>query len=211
MAICGRCGAWTEPPALERDATGALTLICPRCRHRESFAQRPLWWVAGSPGSGKSTVVPLLRRELEGYVVFEGEAVDFWRFDAPPADYSSLYNQWLKIAWEIAQCDLPAVFVATATPDQLDACTYRSRFAPLHYLGLVCDEATQAARLHARPAWRAADSPEAVARACGFTRHLRDLARRGDRPIALADTTAERPEATAARIAAWVRATRADQ
>jgi len=86
--------------------------------------------------------VPLLRLSLPDYIVFEfeGEAIDFWRFDGEPGDYSSLYNQWLKVAYEIALNGSPVVFIATALPEQLNACTMRSRFSSIAYLGLVCSE-----------------------------------------------------------------------
>jgi len=91
MAICAACGEWTEPPVLERGGASAVVIVCPRCRHREPLTQQPLWWVAGAPGSGKSTLAPLLRRQLPDCVVFEGEAIDFWRFEGEPGDYSSEY------------------------------------------------------------------------------------------------------------------------
>ena len=208
MAICAYCGEWTEPPVLEQaalDVASPAFIVCPHCHHREPFAQHPLWWIAGSPGSGKSTLVPLLRRELPGCVVFEGEAIDFWRFEGEPGEYSSLYNQWLKVAWEVAVNGVPVVFIATALPEQLDACTFRSRFSAIHYLGLVCAEAAQARRLRTRPAWRQSASPEFVARACGFTRQLEEYGRRGDPRVALLDTTDVTPEETVGRIAAWVK------
>ena len=207
MAICAACGEWTEPPVLERAGPdgASVFMVCPHCHHREPFVQYPLWWIAGSSGSGKSTLVPLLRRELPDCVVFEGEAIDFWRFEGAPGEYSSLYNQWLKVAWEIAVNGVPVVFVATALPEQLDACTFRSRFSAIHYLGLVCTEEVQARRLRARPAWRRSASPEFIAQACGFTRRLEECGRRGDSGVTLLDTTDAAPEETAGRIAAWVR------
>ena len=208
MAICVACGGWTEPPVLERAGSAVASpafIVCPHCHHREPFARHPLWWIAGSSGSGKSTLVPLLRRELPGCIVFEGEAIDFWRFEGEPGEYSSLYNQWLKVAWEVAVNGVPVVFVATALPDQLDACTFLSRFSAVHYLGLVCDEAVQARRLRTRTAWRQSASPEFIAEACGFTHQLEEYGRRGDPRVALLDTTDVTPEETAGRIAAWVK------
>ena len=204
MAICAACGEWTEPPLIQR-AGAAAFVACPRCGHREPFTQQPLWFIAGSPGSGKSALVPLLRRRLRECIVFESEAIDFWRFEGEPGEYSSLFNQWLKVAWEVAVNGVPVVFVAMALPEQLDACTFRSRFSAIHYLGLVCDEAVQAGRLRARPAWRQSASPEFIARACGFTRQLEEYGRWGDQGVMLLDTTDVTPEATAGRIAAWVR------
>lgn len=202
MAICERCGAWLEPTALDQAST-PLCLVCPHCGHREVLVQHPLWWITGSSGSGKSTLMPHLRRTLPEYVVFDGEAIDYWRFNGPPGDYSSLYNQWLKVAHQIALGERPVVFVATAYPHQLDACTFRHYFAPLRYLGLTCTETTQRARLMARPAWRNAGAPEFISRTCAFTRDLERLGASGT--IAVHDTTDQTPVESAAAIAAWIR------
>jgi energy-coupling factor transporter ATP-binding protein EcfA2 len=204
MGICNACGAWLDPSALEFTPAASF-LVCPVCGHREPLRQYPLWWIAGSSGSGKSTLMPHLRRELPEFIVFEGEAIDFWRFDGPPGDYSSLYNQWLKVAHQIALNGHPVVLVATALPQQLDACTFRPHFSPIHYLGLVCTEGVQRERLLARPAWRKAGSPEFVAGACSFTRHLESLAREPGSSVVLHDTAVCSPEESAAWIAAWVR------
>jgi len=153
----------------------------------------------------KSTLVPLLRLCLPGYVVFEGEAIDFWRFDGPPGDYGSLYNQWLKVGYEIALNGCPVVIAATALPAQLEACTMRCRFTTIAYLGLVCRPDTQTARLLHRPPWRNAAAPKFIAAACTFSRQLETAARADPTAIMLHDTTDTRPEASAQEIAAWVR------
>jgi hypothetical protein len=204
MAICTSCGEWTEPPVLDRD-DGGLIVVCPHCQYREPFTQYPLWWIAGSPGAGKTTLIPLLRRYLPGYIVFEGEAIDFWRFEGEPGDYSSLHNQWLKVAYEIALNGPPVVFIATAFPDQLDACTMRSRFSSIAYLGLVCSEDAQRRRLLDRPAWRKSAAPEFIASSCGFTRRLEEVGRQDSSAVVLHDTTTSTPDASARLIAAWVR------
>jgi hypothetical protein len=205
MQICIQCGGWIASPTFERPDPNTLFLVCPHCQGREPFAQYPLWWISGSSGAGKSALAPLLRRALPEGIIFEGEAIDFWRFAGEPGDYSSLYNQWLKVAREIAMSGRPVVFLATALPDQLDACTLRPCFATIYFLGLVCDESIQARRLLARPAWRNAGSAEFIAQACAFTRALRTLGEQGTSTITLLDTTAITPEQAATKIATWVR------
>jgi hypothetical protein len=172
--------------------------------------QRPLWWISGSPGAGKSALTPLLRARLPGWVVFEGEAIDYWRFEGKPGEYSSLHNQWLKVAHEIAVNAIPVVVLATALPEQLDACTMRNRFSAIHFLGLVCTEEEQTRRLRARPAWRESASPDFVESARGFTRRLHTHPRRRTERFTLLDTTRATPEDTADIVAAWARETDGD-
>ncbi len=205
MAICTNDGAWTEPPLLVQMGQLVQT-VCPHCGHDEPFAQYPLCWISGASGTDKSTVAPLLRHHLPGYVIFEGEAIDFWRFDGAPEEYSSLYNQWLKVAYEIALNGCLVVVVTTALPPQLDACTMRCRFSAIHYLGLVCAPEMQRHRLLHRPAWRNAAGAEFIAAACGFTRQIEDYAHTQPSAMTLHDTTTGSPETSAQQIAAWVRA-----
>lgn len=204
MAICNGCGAWLEPSAIERDGTG-VWLVCSGCGLREVFSQFPLWWITGSSGSGKSAVIPLLRRILPEFVVFDGEAIDFWRFDGAASDYSSLYNQWLKVVHQIALHGQRVICVATAVPEQIDACTFRHYFSTIRYLGLVRPDAVQRARLLARPAWRRAGLPEFIAQACGFSRLLEQLEQGRTPMLTLVDTATQTKEQSAARIAAWAR------
>jgi len=209
MAICSTCGEWTEPPLLITDDHGGVRIACPQCGHREPFVQRPLYFVSGASGAGKSTLVPLVRPSLPDYVIFECEAIDFWRFEGPPGEYASLHNQWLKVAWEIALNDLPVVLFGTALPAQLDACTMRSRFSTIRYLGLICDDEELARRLRARPAWRKTRNEQFIAQAQGYTRRLREVGEGGTAAMTLVDTTAMLPDEAAACIVRWVRASHA--
>ncbi len=206
MAICTVCGAWLEPSALDF-SSNPNAIVCPNCGHRERLIRHPLWFIAGSSGSGKSTLMPYLRRALPECVVFEGEAIDFWRYGDSPTGYAALHNQWLKVAHQIALGERPVVFVAIAYPQQLAACPFHHYFSPLHFLGLTCSEQAQRERLLARPAWRNAGSPEFIAQSYGFTRGLEALARAGNTGIALHDTTALTPADSATAIAGWVRQT----
>lgn len=204
MWICERCGAWLEATALDPTPMG-MTILCPHCRHREPFVQDPLWWITGAPGAGKSSVLPHLRRALLDYVVFDGEAIDFWRFTGESGDYTPLYDQWLKVGHQLALNQRPLVIVATALPAQLDACRCRAYFSTIHYLGLVCPPVEQERRLQARPTWRKADDATFIANACGFTRRLGELAQDDPAILTLHDTTATTPQESALTIARWVR------
>lgn len=204
MWICDRCGAWLEATALTPTPAGT-TILCPNCGYSEPFVQDPLWWITGSSGAGKSGVIPHLRRALPECVVFDGEAIDFWRFAGEAGDYAPLYDQWLKVGHQLALNRRPLVIVATALPAQLDACPCRAYFSTIHYLGLVCPAAEQERRLRARPAWRQADGAAFIANACGFTRRLGEIARADPAALTLHDTTAITPVESALVIARWVR------
>jgi hypothetical protein len=123
MRICGRCGAWLEATTIDRTGDPPQ-FVCPVCGRRETLARYPLWWIAGAAGAGKSALMPHLRRALPEYVVFEGEAIDYWRFADTGGGHAALYDQWLKVAYEILLGGRPVVFVATAYPAQLARCPF---------------------------------------------------------------------------------------
>ena len=204
--ICAHCGGWLDRPAIEDRGPQAAIAHCPHCGHANPIERFPLWFVSGSSGSGKTTLAPLLRTLLPAGIVLEGEAIDYWRFQNPDGGYAPLYDQWLKVARELAANHRPVVLIAMATPDQLDASPWRRYFSALHFLGLVCDDAVQAARLLTRPAWRNSASPEFIQGACAFTRGLKALGRRFPE-IVLADTSTASTEETAGQVGAWVRRT----
>lgn len=203
--ICAQCGGWMEQPVVEERVPKAAVALCPHCGHVNSIERFPLWFISGSSGSGKTTLTPLLRRQLPDYVVFEAEAIDYWRFRDTNGNYAPLYDQWLKVAREIAANHRPVLLLGMATPEHLAASPWRRYFSNIHCLGLVCDEAVQAARLRARPAWRNAASPEFMQAACAFTQHLAALGQHDQPEIALVDTSTASSEKTVRQIVAWVR------
>lgn len=201
--ICPRCGEWTERPRVEEIGDPARALAhCAVCGAAIPFDRFPLWFVTGSSGAGKTTLGPLLRPLLPGWVVFEGEAIGFWRF-GDEHGYGALYEQWLKVAREVAANGPPVLMLAMALPEQLATCPSRRHFHTLRMLGLVCDRETQAARLRARPAWRRSSDPAFIADQCAYSRRLAELASLPDPPLALLDTTTGTPEGTARAVARW--------
>ncbi|MFL6016347.1 MAG: hypothetical protein ACJ74V_02290 [Gaiellaceae bacterium] len=80
----------------------------------------------------------------------------------------------------------------------------RAWFSDIHYLALVCDDATLAERLGRRPAWRGA-THERIAEMQRFNRWLLANAASTVPPMTLLDTSDAEPPETVAAVAAWVR------
>lgn len=203
--ICEQCGAWMERPAIQARGSVMAVALCARCGYANPIKRFPLWFVSGASGSGKTTLAPLLRTQLPDCIVFEGEAIDYWRFRDADGGYAPLYDQWLKVARELAGNHRPVVLLAMATPDQLEASPWRRYFSAIHVLGLVCSETVQTARLLARPAWRNSAAPEFTQAARAFTRRLETLGKRIPPEIALADTSTANVKETVEQVGAWIR------
>ena len=97
------------------------------------------------------------------------------------------------------------VFLAGATPENVEPCVERRYFSSTHYLALVCDDRLLGERLRARPGWRAADDPAFVAGQIEFNRHLRARGLADSSDLTLVDTGDCSVAAAAAAVAAWLR------
>ena len=201
MNVCYKCGHYDA--AKEIDPTGPYA-ICPACGHRHPFRRLPLLILCGASGSGKSTVGHHLPWMTQQAVVLDSDILWSAAFDQPETNYRDFYETWLRLAKNIAQAGKPALLIsAGGIPENIEPCVERRYFSALHYLALVCDDATLAARLRQRPAWRQSSEP-AIEEHVAFNRWFKTHAEEQTPPITLLDTTEVAIEQTAARVAAWI-------
>lgn len=146
MMVCKACGMYIKPVVDKRQGI----LCCPECGHEEHVRILPLFIVTGASGTGKTVIVPELRRLLPGWDIFETDIIH-------GIDWQQVKANWLRIAFSIAQSGRPVILCGTMIPEQIDQCDHHGYFSTIYYLNLHCDDATRAARLRARPAWRGCD------------------------------------------------------
>ena len=199
--ICAACAAWMGP-VIDADAG---TARCPACGHAEPVTIAPLFIVTGTSATGKTAVIPALRPLLPDWEVFETDIL--WDSGG---DWHFVRSNWLRIAHGIAMNGRPTILCGTHLPENIDPCDHRGFFRPAYYLALHCDDATRAARLRVRPAWRGCteDFIDAQGRFADWLLAHRETA--FDPPLALLDTTHAPLAATAAAVADWARANLAD-
>lgn len=194
--VCPSCGDFNHPQ-LQRRPGGAR---CPACGHLDSLTFLPLFIVTGPSGSGKSAVVPALRRLLPDWDVFETDIL--WDSGG---SWETVKCNWLRIAHSIAQSGRGTVLCGTILPEQIRNCNHLAFFSRIHYLALVCEENVLRNRLRARPAWRGC-TEEFIAEQVKLLRWLREQSGAAfDPPFVAVDTTCQAVEDTASRIAEWVR------
>lgn len=203
LNVCTACGLSHVEP--EMGAAGEP--VCPACGEaRRGLRRLPLLLVGGPAGAGKSTAGALLLGRLEEAVLIEGDLL--WRkeFDTPEDGYNSYSRLWLRLAAHISQSGRPvALFGAGfAVPHNVEGLPERALFSAVHYLGLTCDDAVLVSRLRARPKWRNTTG-ELIAEHVRFNHWLKEHAGSTSPPVTLLDTTSDTPEATAARVADWIR------
>lgn len=203
LQTCGRCGAWIDEPDVP---AGEAVVVCGRCGERRPFLRLPLFAVTGPSGAGKSAVCERLAGRLRGTaVVLEQDLlwVDGLADPGPDGGHAAFRTTWLRLAAAIGQSTgQPVVLCGTVLPESFEARPQRALFAEIHYLALVCDDADLAARLAARPAWRA--SRDRIGEMVDFNRWLKRNAATTSPPMALVDATGGGVEATAALVLTWV-------
>jgi shikimate kinase len=198
--ICSRCGERTERP----DVRGTL-LLCGYCGHQRPFLRLPLFALTGPSAGGKSTIGPLLARALgDKVVVLEQDVLWTAGLRDHEDGHPRFRSAWLRLAAMIHQSGRPVVLCGTVVPPELEPRPERALFSAVHYLALTAEPDVLAARLRARPKWRAWDDEERIAEMLRFARWLSESAASLEPPVELVDTT-HRPVAETLRIAReWV-------
>lgn len=155
----------------------------------------PLFLVTGSSGSGKTYVVPELRKALPDYDVFDVDII----WDGKQ-DWQVVKNNWFKIARSIAASGRCTVLCGTILPWEAEKCDQFEWFRRVHYLNLHCDDEIRRERLLAR-GW----SEEQVVEYQNFGQWLLDHAEtKFDPPMPTVDTSHATPAEVASAIANWV-------
>lgn len=192
--ICAGCQEWITP---EVDAV-AQQVRCPRCGHSEARPILPLFIVTGPSGTGKTAVVVPLQGLLPGWEIFETDILG-----DSGGDWNMIKCNWLRIAAALAQRGRPTILCGTMQPAELADCSARVFFSTIHWLALQCAEATLAARLQARPAWRGCDAAFIQGQLAYSRWFDANASSAFDPPLAVIDTTAAPLAQTAAQIRAW--------
>lgn len=190
--VCQGCGGYIQPLV----DVEAQAIRCPTCDHRVAQRIVPLWIVTGASGVGKTTVVAALRTLLPDWEIFDTDIIH-------AADWQQHRSNWLRLAHAIAQNGRYTLLCGTMLPQDIDRCDHRALFSKVYYLNLHCDDATRAARLLARPAWRGCNAAF-VEQHRQFAQWLLDHAAADfDPPMPTIDTTYATPQAVAEQIRAW--------
>ena len=202
LDICARCGDYRPDKTI--NPSGPL-VVCPACGHEEPFRWLPLYVVGGASGAGKTTICRQVVRAAPEVVALDMDIL--WRaeFDTPSDGYRAFFETWLRVAANISQSGRPVVLFGAGAgePGNIEPCLHRRYFSAVHYLALVCDAETLAARLRARPAWRGSGAAAFVAGQQQFNQWFKDHAP-GPPPIRLVDTTRADEMSAAAEVMSWI-------
>ena len=187
--ICPNCGQYRPDKEIVPDEGESAYAVCPECNHQHKFLRLPLFLLAGASGSGKSTVALELTAQVKDVVVLESDIL--WRaeFNTPEDDYREYRETWLRMCKNISQSGKPVVLAGAAVPEVTERSIERRYFSTVHYLALVCDDDTLAARLRARPSWRGFVDDATIDPHLSYNRWLKANGQHPTYPITLLDTS----------------------
>ena len=109
--------------------------------------------VTGASGSGKSTVMPLLRaslRPLRRHVVLDADLL----LHLSEPNWARWCNDWLLLAFGLAQSGQTLVLCGAIDPAVLEDLPARTLVASIDAVVLDCSDDVRTRRLRERPPWR---------------------------------------------------------
>lgn len=193
--VCPHCGAY----ALQNNERSSDHATCSECHQTTPMNIFPLFIVTGTSGSGKTSIIPALQKQLPECIVFDKDLLLGGSID------KRFYNNWLLIAHSIAQGGRYTIICGTIMPWDFDACEDRGLVGTLHFLNLHCNDEVREQRLRDRPAWRQSSSDAFIIEHKRFAQWLLDNAEtRYDPPMPTVDTSHTSLEEVAQAITQWV-------
>lgn len=155
----------------------------------------PLFIVTGSSGSGKTHVIPELRKQLPQCDVFDVDII----WDGIQ-DWQVVKNNWFRVARSIAESGRCTVLCGTILPWEAEKCDQFESFSRVYFLNLHCDGDVRRERLLKR-GW----TEEQVIEYQNFAQWLLDNAEsKFDPPMPTIDTSNTPPDGVASAIAGWI-------
>lgn len=196
MMVCSSCGAYIVPEVNKEQQT----LTCTDCLSIESVKILPLFIITGASGVGKTTVVTELRKVIPDFDIFDTDIM--W---AVGDDWQLQRNNWLRVAYSIAQSNRGTILCGTMMPEEILKCDHYPLFKHVYFLNLHCDDTTRELRLKARPEWRQSGSDEWILQQKRFAQWLIEISATAfDPPMPTVDTSNDSVQHVAHQIKDWV-------
>jgi hypothetical protein len=163
---------------------------------RNMDGKPPLFIVTGASGSGKTFVIPELRKALPEFEIFDLDWISRFTGD----DWQKLRNIWLRVARGIALGGRHTLLCGTMMPKDVEQCVDYSYFSKIYYLNLHCHDRIREERLRARK-W----SDDMISEHKSFAAWLLEHADSDyDPPMPTIDTSETEPPEVATQIKDWV-------
>lgn len=164
--------------------------------------KQPLFIVTGASGVGKSTMCNLMMEQEETYIVMESDLLWHDMYNTPEDNYLAYRRLWMRVCATISKIGMPVVLCGCAVPEQFENQPERDMFSEMHYLAVVCDDATLEHRMRNG---RNIHDATWLQSSLDFNRWLKQHAGTTSPAIHLLDTTQTTPAQAATQADAWIR------
>ena len=208
LNVCPACGLYNA----EKSVRAAPELgpwmaaaICPHCGVEHPFLRLPLFSITGASGTGKSALALWTTARHNHCVHLESDILWGSMAASPEDNYRSYRDTWLRLCKNIGQAGRPVALYGSAIPEQWEQCPERRYLAEIHTLALVCEPDTLAARLRARPAWRAAGTEDFIDGMLRFNNWFIENAGKTEPSMNLLDTTRASLDEAGEALLRWIR------
>ncbi|WP_420630195.1 nucleoside kinase [Candidatus Leptofilum sp.] len=199
--VCDNCGSYRPDKEIQQSPARA---ICPDCQHAHHFVQQPLFVICGPSGGGKTAVCRHLQQQTNAFIPLEADILLRPEFNNPDKK-GDFQETWLRVCKNVGQAGKPvALFHSGGLPQNIEPCVERRYFSTIHYLALIATDATIAARLEARPAWRGC-TPAFIDDQVAYNQWFRREGMHRTPPITTLDTTQATVIETSNQVLRWVR------
>ena len=190
--ICSVCGRYSD--RMEPCDAG---LKCPACGHVAPFVRRPVFFLSGASGVGKSTAAHVLFEKHTEYMTMECDILWGPHFNTPEDDYAAFRDTWLRLAANCAQYGKSSLLCGCITPEQVKK-RWRSRyFSAAHYIAITVSDEELLRRMRRR------GFEEAHMRSSmEFNRWIREHGE--EHGMVVLDATCLTAEETAEKVHAWI-------
>lgn len=137
LGICSNCGnhEW------DKEVTGDV-ITCPKCGYKWHFKKKPIYFLTGCSGIGKTTTAQKLQEITEDYVVLDADM--FYNIMSPQNEEENyaMVEQVFSLTKNINQADKTVVWTMAGNIDKLHH-TYGARFfSDIKVLALTADAET---------------------------------------------------------------------
>lgn len=142
IGTCSNCGNHKWDKQIEEDM-----IICPFCGSRWRFLKKPIFFLTGCSGIGKTTTGIEIQRMTTDFAVLDADMYYNIMPHDCDADYLDQIEQIYSLSKNISQCGKAVVWTMAGNIDKLNKAYNSSFFQATYVLALTCSEEELKARL----------------------------------------------------------------
>lgn len=197
IGICSQCGNYEWDKRVEGD-----TVTCPRCGNSWKFLKKPIFFLTGCSGVGKTTTGQALQKLTKDFVVLDADMFHSIMKPQTTEDYASMIEQIFGLSKNINQAGKPVVWTMAGNIDRLPHAYGARFFSEIKVLALTVSDTVLQKRMREG---RGIQDPAWLQSSVDYNAYFRTHDRIGDTAFETLDCSQITPEEAAVQVLAWLR------